>query len=79
MSASDLNEFVYGLHHKIESIGVWAANLHETLGDHADNIDNIRTRAATSFKLVETETDSIRAAAATAERIYIYIHIYIYV
>ena len=68
MSASDMNEFVYGLHYKIESIGVWATNLHETLGDHAGHIDHIRTRAATSFKLVETETDSLRAAAATAER-----------
>ena len=59
MSASDMNEFVNGLHYNIKSIGVWATNLHETSGDHAGHIEHIRTRAATSFKLVEIETDSV--------------------
>ena len=63
-----MSDFVYGLHYKIESIGIWAANLHETMGDHAGHIDHVRAQPATSFKLVETETDSLHAAAATAER-----------
>ena len=36
--------------------------------DHAGRIDDIRRRAATSFGLVEAETDSLRTVAATAER-----------
>ena len=67
MNADELNTFVYQLHFKIESMGVWAANFHETMTDHAAHIDDVRQRTAASFGLVKAETDSIRAAAATAE------------
>ena len=67
MNADELNTFVYQLHFKIESMGVWATNFHETMTDHAAHIDDIRQRTAASFGLVKAETDSIRAAAATAE------------
>ena len=67
MSAGELNTFVYQLHFRIESMGVWAANFHETMTDHAAHIDDTRQRTAASFGLVKVETDSIRSAAATAE------------
>ena len=66
-SATEFNDFVYGLHFKVESIGVWAQNLHESMIDHAGHIDDIRKRTAASFGLVKDETDSIISAAATAE------------
>ena len=67
MSAGELNTIVYQFHFKIESMGVWAANFHETMTDHAAHIDDTRQRTAASFGLVKVETDSIRSAAATAE------------
>ena len=59
MNATDLNDFVYGLHYKIESIGVWAANLHEPITDLAGHIDDVGQRAAASFGIVKAETDSL--------------------
>ena len=67
MSAAELNDFVYVMHYKVVSIGVWAANLHDSMTDHAGHIDDVRQRTAASFGLVKAETDSFRSAGATAE------------
>ena len=67
MNAQQLNDFVYQNHFKIESMGHWATNFHDTMTDHAAHIDEIRKRTAASVGLVKAETGSIRSAAATAE------------
>ena len=60
MNSAELNDFVYLMRCKDESIGVWAQNLHEPMTDHATHIADIRKRTAASFGLVKAETASIR-------------------
>ena len=66
MNHTQLNEFVYALHNKMESVETWAATVNEAVTDHAERIDIIKASAFSAFTGVKAETDSIRASIATA-------------
>ena len=67
MTAHDLNAFVYALHYKLEAIEKWAPTVSESITDHAEHIDETRSRANRSFKLASDEINNLRASAATGE------------
>ena len=57
MTAVDANAFMYALDFEIESIETWALTVNASITDHAEHIDETRSRATRSFQLV-SESDA---------------------
>ena len=66
MNHQALNEFVYALHNKMESVETWAATVNDAANDAAERIDIIKASAFGAFNSVKAETDAIRASIAAA-------------